>query len=61
MTLLRADELRRERTFVGQREATPEEYADYAGAWQRFEDKAATILRDARRCAAGRGRAVDAG
>ena len=37
--LLRADELRRERTFVGQREATPEEYADYAGAWQRFEDR----------------------
>ena len=28
-----------------QREATPEEYADYAGAWQRFEDGAATILR----------------
>ena len=24
-TLLRADELRRERTFVGQREATPDE------------------------------------
>ena len=44
-TLLRSDELRVERTFVGQREATPEEYADYAGAWQRFEDRAATILR----------------
>jgi monoamine oxidase len=44
-TLLRSDELRVERTFVGTREATPEEYADYAGAWQRFEDRAAAILR----------------
>lgn len=44
-TLLRSDELRVERTFVGSREATPEEYADYAGAWQRFEDRAAAILR----------------
>jgi monoamine oxidase len=44
-TLLRSDELRVERTFVGTREATPEEYADYAGAWQRFEDRAAEILR----------------
>jgi monoamine oxidase len=43
--LLRSDELRVERTFVGTREATPEEYADYAGAWQRFEDRAAEILR----------------
>ena len=32
-TLLRSDELRVERTFVGTREATAEEYADYAGAW----------------------------
>ena len=44
-TLLRSDELRVERTFVGAREATAEEYADYAGAWQRFEDRAATMLR----------------
>ena len=44
-TLLRSDELRVERTFVGTREATAEEYADYAGAWQRFEDRAAAILR----------------
>src|ERR1700733_5411869 len=44
-TLLRSDELRVERTFVGTREATAEEYADYAGAWQRFEDRAAEILR----------------
>lgn len=44
-TLLRSAELRVERTFVGTREATAEEYADYAGAWQRFEDRAAEILR----------------
>jgi monoamine oxidase len=43
--LLRSDALRVERTFVGEREATAEEYADYAGAWQRFEDRAAAILR----------------
>lgn len=43
--LLRSDELRVERTFVGTREATPEEYADYAGAWDRYEAKAAEILR----------------
>ena len=44
-TLLRSDELRVERTFVGTREATEDEYADYAGAWSRFEDRAAAILR----------------
>jgi monoamine oxidase len=44
-TLLRSDELRVERTFVGTREATPEEYADYDGAWQRYEDRAAELLR----------------
>jgi monoamine oxidase len=43
--LLRSDELRVERTFVGTREATAEEYADYTGAWQRFEDRATDILR----------------
>jgi monoamine oxidase len=43
--LLRADELRRERTFIGRREATPEEYADFAAAWPRFENMAARILR----------------
>ena len=42
--LLRSDELREQRTFVGTREATREEYADYAHAWQRFEDRAAEIL-----------------
>ncbi len=43
--LLRSDELRQERTFIGSREATPAEYADYAVAWQRFEAEAARILR----------------
>lgn len=42
--LLRADELRRKRTFVGTREATPAEYQDFASAWDRFEDMAARIL-----------------
>jgi monoamine oxidase len=45
-TLLRSDELRRERTFVGQREATQAEYDDYAASWGRFEAKAGTILRE---------------
>jgi monoamine oxidase len=43
-TLLRADELRRERTFIGAREATAAEYADFGGAWPRFEATAARIL-----------------
>jgi monoamine oxidase len=42
--LLRADELRRERTLVGKREATPAEYEDFAAAWRRFETMAARIL-----------------
>ncbi len=45
-TLLRSDELRRERTFIGHREATPDEYADFAAAWDRYEIKAGEILRD---------------
>ena len=45
-TLLRSDELRVERMFVGSREATAAEYADLGGAWQRFEDRAAELLRD---------------
>ncbi len=45
-TLLRSDELRRERTFVGTREATPNEYADFAAAWDRYEVKAGAILRE---------------
>ena len=44
--LLRADELRREKTFVGSREATAAEYADFAGAWPRFEAAAERILRE---------------
>jgi monoamine oxidase len=43
-TLLRADELRRERTFVDGHEATPAEYEDYAGAWRRFEATADHLL-----------------
>ena len=45
-TLLRSDELRHERTFVGAREATPAEYADYVAAWPRFEAEAARVLRE---------------
>jgi monoamine oxidase len=45
-TLLRADELRRERTFVGTREATPAEYEDFAAAWPRFEATATRILHE---------------
>lgn len=45
-TLLRSDELRVERVFVGSREATAAEVADLGGAWQRFEDRAAELLRD---------------
>src|SRR5262252_10128685 len=44
--LLRSDELRRERTFVGEREATPDEYADFAAAWDRYEVKGGEILRE---------------
>ena len=43
--LLRSDELRRERTFVGEREATAAEYADFSAAWDRYEAKAADILK----------------
>ena len=45
-TLLRSDELRVERVFVGARQATAEEVADLGGAWQRFEDRAAELLRE---------------
>jgi monoamine oxidase len=45
--LLRADELRRKRTFVGNREATPAEYADYDDGWDRFEATADDLLRTA--------------
>ncbi len=43
--LLRADELRRERTFIGSRLATDAELADYEAAWSRFECAAAALLR----------------
>jgi monoamine oxidase len=43
--LLRSDELRRKRTFVGTREATPAEYADYEDAWARYEATADDLLR----------------
>ena len=44
-TLLRSDEIRRKRTFVGAREATPAEYADYDDAWARYEATADDLLR----------------
>ena len=43
-TLLRSDELRQERTFVGSRLATAAELADYEGASARFEAAADTLL-----------------
>lgn len=43
-SLLRADELRQNRTFVGMREATAAEYADYDNAWDRYEATADEIL-----------------
>jgi len=44
-TLLRSDELRRKRTFVGTREATPAEYIDYDESWARYEATADDLLR----------------
>jgi monoamine oxidase len=44
-TLLRSDELRRKRSFIGMREATPAEYADYDEAWARYEATADDLLR----------------
>jgi monoamine oxidase len=43
--LLRSDELRRKRTFVGTREATPAEYTDYDESWARYEATADDLLR----------------
>ena len=43
-TLLRSDELRSERTFVGGRLATPAELASYDTAWSRFEAAADALL-----------------
>jgi monoamine oxidase len=42
--LLRSDELRQERTFVGDRLATEAELAAYANAWPRYEAAADSIL-----------------
>jgi monoamine oxidase len=44
--LLRSDELRRERTFVGGRLATEAELAEYDGAWTRFEAATDALLRE---------------
>jgi monoamine oxidase len=43
-TLLRSDEIRQERTFVGDRLATDAELAAYANAWPRYEAAADAIL-----------------
>lgn len=43
-TLLRADALRTERTFVGTRPATEAELADYDDAWPRFEAAAERLM-----------------
>jgi monoamine oxidase len=42
--LLRSDEIRKERTFIGGRLATETELADCAGAWPRYEAAADTLL-----------------
>src|SRR4051812_4678193 len=42
--LLRSDELRRERTFIGSRLATPAELIAYQNAWPRFEAMADRLL-----------------
>ncbi len=44
--LLRSDEIRTERTYVGTRLATDDESATYDGAWSRFESAADVLLRD---------------
>jgi monoamine oxidase len=43
-TLLRSDELRQERTFIGNRLATAEELAAYEDAWPRFEAMTDRVL-----------------
>lgn len=45
-TLLRSDEIRTERTYIGDRLVTDAEAAAYGGAWKRFEAAADTLLRD---------------
>lgn len=43
-TLLRSDELRRERSYVGTRQATQEEMVAYESAWPRFERTADALV-----------------
>jgi monoamine oxidase len=43
-TLLRSDEIRKERTFIGDRIATDAELAAYADAWPRYEAAADAII-----------------
>ncbi len=42
--LMDADDLRRERSFIGNRRLTPDELAQYDGAWDRFEAAAARLI-----------------
>jgi monoamine oxidase len=44
--LLRSDEIRTERTYVGSRLITDDEARSYDGAWSRFENAADALLRD---------------
>jgi monoamine oxidase len=43
-TLLRSDEIRQERTFIGERMATPAELTAYADAWPGYEAAAETLV-----------------
>jgi len=45
-TLLRSDEIRTERTYVGTRLTTEQEAHAYDGAWTRYEAAADALLRD---------------
>lgn len=42
--LMDADDLRREQSFIGNRNLTPDEFAQYDGAWDRFEAAAARLI-----------------
>ncbi|MSP00482.1 MAG: FAD-dependent oxidoreductase [Acetobacteraceae bacterium] len=44
--LLRSNEIRTERTYIGSREATDAEARSYADAWPRFEEAADALLSD---------------
>ena len=60
-TLLRSDEIRQERTFIGDRLATEAELAAYADAWPRYEAAADAMLAAEGDVSAGRGHAPLAG